>query len=192
MKRVSLLILWLLITIFLTGCMKTYTYQAERKDQAISGNRGVVMGETPEPEVDRKATRTMLGIDVELPPSKDYKAQKRGSGEREVPFREEIEEVTEETAIRLEPKKEIKESITRKKEVKKELPLKEMTYTIQKGDTLEKIAKRFLGKSSRWPEIYEFNKDVLKSPSRIYPGQVIKIPPETIEEDIEGPESEYK
>ena len=47
----------------------------------------------------------------------------------------------------------------------------------------EKIAKKFLGRSSRWPEIYKANKDIIKKPSNIYPGQVIIIPGEiTIEE----------
>jgi LysM repeat protein len=49
-------------------------------------------------------------------------------------------------------------------------------YTVQKGDTLSKIAIRFLGKPGRYTEIFEANKDVLKDPDVIHPGQVLTIP----------------
>jgi nucleoid-associated protein YgaU len=49
-------------------------------------------------------------------------------------------------------------------------------YTIQKGDTLSAIAKQFYGKSSEYPRIFEANREVIKDPDLIYPGQVIRIP----------------
>ena len=51
----------------------------------------------------------------------------------------------------------------------------ENTYTVKSGDTLWYIAKRYLGDGSRYREIYELNKDILKSPSLIYPGQTLRI-----------------
>lgn len=51
------------------------------------------------------------------------------------------------------------------------------TYTIEKGDTLSKIAKEQLGNSSAWKQIFEANRDVIDDPDRIFPGQVIKLPP---------------
>ena len=53
----------------------------------------------------------------------------------------------------------------------------EGTYTIEKGDTLSKIAKEQLGHASAWKQIFEANRDVLDDPDRIFPGQVIKLPP---------------
>lgn len=50
------------------------------------------------------------------------------------------------------------------------------TYTVVKGDCLWKIAKKFLGDGSRWPEIYELNKDKISNPNLIYPGQVLTLP----------------
>ena len=50
------------------------------------------------------------------------------------------------------------------------------TYTVQKGDTLSKIAKETLGDANRYPEIFEANKPMLKDPDKIYPGQVLRIP----------------
>lgn len=54
-------------------------------------------------------------------------------------------------------------------------------YTVKKGDNLSAIAKRTLGKSSRYPEIFEANKPMLTHPDKIYPGQVLRIP-----QDIEA------
>ncbi len=51
-------------------------------------------------------------------------------------------------------------------------------YTVQKGDTLGAIAQKHLGKASRYTEIFEANKPMLEDPDRIYPGQVLRIPPE--------------
>lgn len=55
--------------------------------------------------------------------------------------------------------------------------LPEVTYTVAKGDTLSKIAKGHYGKASRWPLIFEANRDQLDNPDRIKPGQVLRIPP---------------
>jgi len=52
----------------------------------------------------------------------------------------------------------------------------ERTYTVVAGDTLSKIAKREYGDASKWHRIYEANKDTIKNPDLIYPGQTFKIP----------------
>ena len=50
------------------------------------------------------------------------------------------------------------------------------SYTIEKGDTLSKIAKERYGVASAWKQIFEANRDVIDDPDRIFPGQVIKLP----------------
>jgi nucleoid-associated protein YgaU len=60
--------------------------------------------------------------------------------------------------------------------VPREAPSSSRTYTIQKGDTLSGIAKREYGNASEWRAIYEANRDVIKDPDLIYPGQTINIP----------------
>ena len=52
----------------------------------------------------------------------------------------------------------------------------ESTYTIEKGDTLSKIAQERYGRAGAWREIFEANRDVIEDPDRIFPGQVIKLP----------------
>jgi hypothetical protein len=49
-------------------------------------------------------------------------------------------------------------------------------YTIVGGDSLSKIAKREMGNANDWQKIFDANKDVIKDPNKIFPGQKIKIP----------------
>ncbi len=50
-------------------------------------------------------------------------------------------------------------------------------YTVVKGDSLSKIAKHYYGDAMKYPTIFEANKPMLKDPDKIYPGQVLRIPP---------------
>ena len=50
-------------------------------------------------------------------------------------------------------------------------------YVVVAGDSLSKIAKREYGDAKEWNRIFEANKDVVKDPDKIYPGQELKIPP---------------
>ncbi|MEL7296158.1 MAG: LysM peptidoglycan-binding domain-containing protein [Pseudomonadota bacterium] len=49
-------------------------------------------------------------------------------------------------------------------------------YVVQSGDTLGKIAKEFLGKSSAYMKIFEANAGIIDDPNKIYVGQTIRIP----------------
>lgn len=49
-------------------------------------------------------------------------------------------------------------------------------YTVEAGDTLSKIAKRFLGNANRYPEIFEANRAQLSDPNKINVGQKLTIP----------------
>ena len=50
-------------------------------------------------------------------------------------------------------------------------------YTVAKGDTLAKIATEFYGDATKYTQIFEANKPMLKDPDKIYVGQVLRIPP---------------
>ena len=45
------------------------------------------------------------------------------------------------------------------------------------GDSLSKIAKEQYGDAMKYPAIFEANKPMLTDPDKIYPGQVLRIPP---------------
>ncbi len=49
-------------------------------------------------------------------------------------------------------------------------------YIIQSGDSLSKIAKKYYKNAMEYPRIFEANKEVIKDPDLIYPGQKIRIP----------------
>ena len=50
------------------------------------------------------------------------------------------------------------------------------TYTVQSGDTLSKISQHFYGRASDYQRIFEANRDQLRDPDKIQPGQVLRIP----------------
>ena len=50
-------------------------------------------------------------------------------------------------------------------------------YEVKKGDSLSKIAKVHYGNAMKYPMIFDANKPMLKDPNKIYPGQVLRIPP---------------
>jgi nucleoid-associated protein YgaU len=50
----------------------------------------------------------------------------------------------------------------------------EQIYEVKSGDSLSKIAKNYPGLT--WQKIYEANKDQIKDPDLIQPGQKLKIP----------------
>lgn len=49
-------------------------------------------------------------------------------------------------------------------------------YVIQSGDSLSKIAKKYYQNAMEYPRIFEANREVIKDPDLIYPGQKIRIP----------------
>ena len=50
------------------------------------------------------------------------------------------------------------------------------TYTVKSGDSLSKIAKHVYGDANKWHQIYEANRDKIKNPDLIHPGQEFTIP----------------
>ena len=50
-------------------------------------------------------------------------------------------------------------------------------HTVVSGDNLSKIAKAFYGDANKYPVIFEANKPMLSHPDKIYPGQMLRIPP---------------
>lgn len=50
-------------------------------------------------------------------------------------------------------------------------------YTVVSGDTLSKISKVNYGDANKYMVIFEANKPMLSDPNKIYPGQVLRIPP---------------
>ena len=49
-------------------------------------------------------------------------------------------------------------------------------YTVQPGDTLASIARKFYKSSARWPRIMEANSKTISKPADLKPGQTLVIP----------------
>jgi nucleoid-associated protein YgaU len=50
-------------------------------------------------------------------------------------------------------------------------------YTVKSGDNLSKISKAHYGDPNKYMQIFEANRPMLQHPDKIYPGQVLRIPP---------------
>ena len=184
MKNLALFALLLVPILVLTGCIRTYTYQRERLDQDLAvGNRGVIMGPVgPAPERVTKPTRTIMGVDIDYKPieyiEKEKEIKRRGYKPSSIERETEVIEIPGEmyevgrSTVTTEPLHVEKEALTE--------------YMVKKGDTLQKISSRFFGTTRKWGDIYKANRDRLKGPDKIYPGQVIVIPLEGVgaQEDI--------
>lgn len=60
---------------------------------------------------------------------------------------------------------------------KADTPLRDPVFhTVKKGENLSAIAQHYLGKASRYREIFEANTPMLSDPDKIYPGQMLRIP----------------
>jgi outer membrane protein OmpA-like peptidoglycan-associated protein len=66
--------------------------------------------------------------------------------------------------------------IEEEKKMESEVKVSTKEYTIQKGDTLSKIAKEQLGAAHRWKYLYELNKNKIKDPNKLKPGRKLIIP----------------
>jgi|GEM_PF-1330407 LysM repeat protein len=51
------------------------------------------------------------------------------------------------------------------------------TYIVRRGDNLSWIARRIYGSESRWRDIYNLNRTIIRDPNLIFPGQELQLPP---------------
>ncbi|MCG2706083.1 MAG: LysM peptidoglycan-binding domain-containing protein [Candidatus Omnitrophica bacterium] len=156
----------------LSGCIvRTYSVTKERTDQDSAGNRGYVEGEVPATEVKReKRTRNTRVVEIELFSPIRFErmpAQPKAEKIKQPVVKDEDKALWGNRGFITESQPPVVEP-----EIKK--------YTVQKGDTLQKISEKFYGTTKKWSKIYEANKGVLKGTDKIYPGQVIEIPLDTL------------
>jgi nucleoid-associated protein YgaU len=163
-------VLVLALAFILSGCVvRTYQITRDRIDQDLTtGNRGYLKGEAPAQTQERKTTRTTQVVEVELrSPVKIERASKHKFSKAQPASSEEA----------LGNRGYITQGIVSKVVASQESFEK---YTVQKGDTLQKISKKFYGTTKKWVKIFDANKEALKGPNKIYPGQVINVPIEPL------------
>ena len=154
MKASSAVLVLCVCAMLLSGCVvRRYTVTQEPADQNLKeGNLGYVEGDVPLPP-ERQVNPASKIVQVELHPliKFDGPAKKKP----------------------VEPQALVTATAT---VVQTDQQLVMEEYTVQPGDTLQKIAKKFYGRVGGWNEIFEANKDTMDSPDKIYPGKVLNIP----------------
>jgi nucleoid-associated protein YgaU len=51
-------------------------------------------------------------------------------------------------------------------------------HRVASGETLSKISQQYYGEANKYMQIFEANRPLLKDPDQIYPGQMLRVPPE--------------
>ena len=143
-----------------------------------SGNRGFLQGKSNEPAVVAKPTRETKVVEVEVFPlikslQKDKtKSVGKKADDKVINAPQQISEGSNQPPV------------------SSEGPATEQEYKVQTNDTLQKISQKFYGSMHKWTKLYEANKDQLKGPDKIKPGQVLKIPADTKPQPVPAAKSE--
>ncbi len=73
----------------------------------------------------------------------------------------------------------VEDNLTLIEPLKFEMPdFSKTMYTVKSGDNLSKISKEVYGDPNKYNTIFEANTPMLSHPDKIYPGQVLYIPPQ--------------
>ncbi len=73
----------------------------------------------------------------------------------------------------------VEDNLSLSEPLKFEMPdFSKTMYTVKSGDNLSKISKEVYGDANKYNTIFEANKPMLADPDKIYPGQVLYIPPQ--------------
>lgn len=165
--------------VFLNGCLvRTYPVVKDRVDQEIDGNQGYLMGSAPSDSKQPKkfTQRTTKVVEIEL--RNPFKFERLKEAPKPIEESKQPKELNINDTLLDEGNRGY---ITGEFPTTSELEQKEETfdiYVVQKNDTLQKISARpeIYGTTKKWMKIYEANKDALRAPDKIYPGQKLKIP----------------
>jgi LysM repeat protein len=161
-ERRSIFAILILMVFIFSGCVvRTYSVQKERADLDLnSGNRGFLAGKSIEPATVANTTRESKVVEIEVfPLIKSLKKEKPVSGTK-----------------KFEPGEPAAGEDKGAKSISAVAVVAAQEYKVQENDTLQKISQKFYGTMHKWTKIYEANKDQLKGPDKIRPGQVLKIP----------------
>jgi nucleoid-associated protein YgaU len=182
-KKGLLYLLSLAFVFLLSGCVvRSYPLTRGRVDQDMgSGNRGYVKGKSAADTsvAEKKTTRTTQVVEIEMHSPVRFEKMPKAKPQEKTQDQEIWGNRGYITGSRA-PKKE--ETIT----VSATMPGMEKKYIVQKNDTLQKISQKFYGTTKKWLKVYAANKDVLKGPNKIYPGQILNIPLEPLKETEEN------
>src|SRR3989339_321825 len=182
-KHVIKPLVFLFIVFLVSGCssskvmVRSYMQDKTRIDQKMNGNAGYLLGSpVAEDAGEKKTTRKIYVLEF----SKAAPDQQEESDENVVKYKRNDESGNEQIINTQE--------IRSRGLTQVELPSSSgelvgtvivensvVEYIVEKDDTLQKISKKFYGEYSKWPKIYENNKEVIENPDFVRPGTVLKI-----------------
>ena len=193
MKRLFGWLMVGMVGISSAGCSRVQTkiVQKPRVDQEITqgNNKGYLKGSGPAGG-ERRKTRDMLETNVELPTWQEMTPWRKGGKQEAAPEAAAATAAPAAPAMSEPPEDYSIPSAGEYSEESIPASAGGESYTVQKGDTLQKISKKFYGTTQNWYKIYKANKEVLKSPDRIQPGQMLRIP--SLAKAVEESSNEYK
>ncbi len=184
---------------------RTYMEDKERVDQEVTGNAGFLRGEAA-PGQDRvpvKTTRKVYVFEVTKEnPSEDAALDELYSGSKKTEKSSQnftskddiavksssskqssgkqssspdLDSSDADSAKQIDPLKSLSTPSSSSSPAWSPVPLPTQ-YTVNKDDTMQSISKKFYNSYTKWPRIYEVNKDKISDPNRIKPGLVLTIP----------------
>lgn len=185
MKKLSVVICHLpfcglTLAVLLSGCVvRTYSATKDRVDQDISGNQGYISGSAPsgaqQPKKFNQRTTKVVEIELRSP----VRFERLKVPPKPIEEREDASLEGNRGYVGGEILKPEQPTLQQPEAMLPETPTAQFdTYVVQRDDTLQKISAQFYGTTKKWMKIFEANKEKLKSPDRIRPGQEIKIPRE--------------
>ena len=161
-KRTFILVLGCAAVAFLSGCYTTRTYvvNKQRVDQEIPGQPGDTPVKTRKVVVfeviEKDKLHPALAADTGRAASSSASASTSSSAQENNFTLPQSSPVVEKASVAAPESK---------------------NYVVEKDDTLQKISKKVYGTYSRWPSIYDANRDVIKDPNFLRAGITLKIPP---------------
>lgn len=192
-KKLLEIFLGLVLLFVLTGCLrKVEVVTRERLDQELTGNRGVLYGSVPTTPSQASPTREYVEWDIEVPtyevsvriPEWRRRTEDKALWGNQGYLTGGPRATAKGRVIPSEPQKPVARPLPRPffapPETEKALKPAQAAYTtyiVKKGDTLGSISSHVYGTSKAWKDIYEANRNVLEDPGRLYPGQILRIPP---------------
>jgi nucleoid-associated protein YgaU len=178
-----------IVALLVTGCSSTQSYQTRayidtpnRVDQEREGgNRGYLTGKPKADTGDHKKTRQVFVVELSKEEVPGAGAEVKAPAPRRTVIEPAASTVTTPVPAASSRRQAQPIAIPNFDEEKTlSAPAVAATgytdYTVEKGDTLQKISKKFYNTYRRWNEIFEANKDVMADPNKLKPGMKIKIP----------------
>ena len=154
------------------GCRSSvHQLRVERVDQDLTqGNRGYLVG-APPAVGERTPTRDITELEIQLSSrGRKARAAQPSAAAPAISTAEATEAAS--TATAPEESAAPSEAATHTPAA----PVSLQTYTVKRGESLWKIAKKFYGDAYQWRRIYDANRDKLSNPNRVRPGMTLNIP----------------